>query len=170
MSPARTTSCAPEAAHLLRCAAAAIEANGWLQGEYWPEAPSPYATATYVTGDPCCAVGALAVATGEYDADYVMYSLARWRALTEALRALAATISDGPLRPGNRRREWITDVAMWNDAEGRTAAEVVTALRAAADSLTTVSNRPGGSSATTSHQAGSPNHQNDSKETDDTDI
>lgn len=158
-----------QAAQVLRDAADLIEANGWWRGEYWPGASASADDPTdpdypYVDGDPCCALGAIAVAAGVGDPGAVMPALARRPVLIEAVRALYRAFEGEPDESDTPVMLALA-VEQWNDCDDRAAADVVATLRRAAGSLT-VSNRPGGPSAKTSHQAGSPNHQNDSKETD----
>ncbi|WP_028926311.1 DUF6197 family protein [Pseudonocardia acaciae] len=149
------------AASVLARAAGLIESDGWLKGKYWPggDAHGPYAA-----GAPCCAVGGLAVAAGVHDPKAVMPAMVDRPALVEAVRALYRVIASDPdPADDDAPYELTRAVEWWNDHDGREAVEVVAALRRAADMLT-----PGfgGSSAKTSHQAGSPNHQNGSKESD----
>ena len=171
------------AQQLLSRAADRLERHGWRRSAYWPDS---YVFAPYVEGDPCCALGALVVADGIATYEAANWALTARPALALAVDALAAEI--------NRNaddRDHVVDVADWNDDPGRTATEVITAMRAAADRLaapvdpaavltafgdlfTATGINPGMSasalsgapSAKNAHQAGpaSPNHQRTTSE------
>ena len=97
-------------------AAEHIEAHGWYQGYYWPH-PKDRIEPPYVQGDPCCALGAIAVVE---DSD-PMYD-------TDAMKELADYLGIGVgLILGKS-----AGVADWNDTAGRTKEEVLAALRGAA--------------------------------------
>ena len=91
----------------LRAAAEVLERGGWTQGRYYrPE-----------TG--CrCAIGAIVAVLGGHDTEFTIPDEAqpRWRAVEGALEAHLNHFID-----------------IWNDEPGRTADEVIAALRAAAD-------------------------------------
>ena len=145
-------------AALLRRAAELIEQFGLHQGEWWPNAcsdPPGKPPQDYIGGDPCCAVGALAVAAGVRHVRSVQRALTELPALAVANDALHAAMPRGT-----------PFVASWNDHPDRVADEVAALMRSAATQLEVVA-RHGGPSAETFHQAGAaafPNHQDDSKE------
>jgi hypothetical protein len=144
------------AAALLRQAAELIEQRGLHRHAWWPDAcstPSDEEPLDYIEGDPCCAIGALAVAAGVWQVNSVQWALTELPALAVANDALHAAMPPG-----------VAFVAAWNDQPGRTAGQVAEAMRSAATQLDTC---PGGPSAKTFHRAGAnptPNHQDDSKE------
>jgi hypothetical protein len=150
----RPTLTEQRAAVLLAQAAELIEQRGWWQGDLWPEAAD---NLPYVIGDPCCVLGALAVASGVWHYDQVT-ELFRRPDYVVAVEALITQIN-----AGQPESEHVRDIYTWNDNPRRTAGEVVRTLRAAAHRLDNT--RSGGPSAKTFHQAGSPNHQIASKET-----
>ncbi|HEY9415440.1 MAG TPA: hypothetical protein VIQ30_11825 [Pseudonocardia sp.] len=142
---------------LLRRAAELIEQRGLFQHEWWPDALPAHGEQPrdYIDGDPCCAIGALAVAAGAWQVGSVHRALTNLPALAAANDALHAAMPPG-----------VAFVAAWNDQPGRTAGEVAEVMRSAASRLDTNA-RPGGPSAKTFHRAGAnhiPNHQDDSKE------
>lgn len=133
---------------LLREAAGLIRTHGVWRGEYWPEAANTHHQFPYIAGDPCCALGALAVAaelTRVSWADSAFHDSSSL--ITRAAEALAATVG----LP-------VDQVPDWNDDPDRTPIEVITALEDTAD-------RVGGSSAKTPRPAGQhpistlPSHQ-----------
>jgi hypothetical protein len=162
----------PRAVELLLGAAALIQTCGLWKGEYWPgsadaqvqasdeptEDLGGYRPGGYIPADPCCAMGALAVAGGPE-------AIADPRPLTSGHQLALHVTSLELIARGCRRR-----LEAFNDAEDTTAAQVADVLRSAARRLyLTVPlpdsySVPGGSSAKTSHPAGTPNHQVDSKE------
>jgi hypothetical protein len=89
-----------------------IEQNGWYQGYFWP-IPRYAAEAPYTAGDPCCAMGAIAVVE---DVDPVCQT-------PDAMRYLAEHLG----------YEFAARVADWNDMPERTKDEVLAALRGAAE-------------------------------------
>lgn len=94
----------------LRAAADVLERNGWTQHTNFDEQ----------TG--CrCAMGALAfiASDGETSHDGVMRGTPRGVRLDAAAGQVVDLVSIG--------------ITVWNDADGRTAAEVIAALRSAAD-------------------------------------
>lgn len=155
-------------AELLRAAADRIERFGLFQGEYWPITPGGI-SAGYIPGDPCCALGALAVAAGYDDPLLADAALDARPELVTATDALTAHL---------RLRARVAPVSVWNDHPARIATEVTAALRAAATSLDPPEPNPpptthqsagfGGPSATSFHQAGpaSSTHQHDTSEED----
>jgi hypothetical protein len=140
---------------LLAQAAELIERCGWWQGDLWPDAAD---NLPYVTADPCCVLGALAAACGVWHYDQVT-DLFRRPDYVLAVEALITQINTG-----QPESEHVRDIYTWNDNPHRTAGEVIRTLRAAAHRLDNT--RSGGPSAKTFSQAGSPNHQIASKETD----
>lgn len=111
------------AAELLRDAASHIKLCGLYKGEYWPgDLDEP----DYIDGDPCCVLGALALAAGIDDTAHADVELDRYPALVIALDAIGNRVAPGGEEPV---------VPAWNDHPDRTAAEVVAELRAAADEL-----------------------------------
>lgn len=143
-------------AALLRRAAELIERYGLYRHAWWPDA-CPTADGEqpqdYIDGDPCCAIGALAVAAGVWQVSSVQRALIELPVLAIANDALHAAMPPG-----------VAFVAAWNDEPGRTPGEVAEAMRSAAAQLDTC---PGGPSAKTFHRArtnSTPNHQDDSKE------
>jgi hypothetical protein len=88
-----------------------IVAHGWYQGYYWPTGETLWEP-PYTEGDPCCALGAIAVVEGVDPANDV----------TDAMEFLAQHLG-----------ETATGVADWNDAGSRTKDEVLAALRGAAE-------------------------------------
>ncbi len=153
-------------AALLRAAADRIDRYGLFQGEYWPITPGGI-SAGYIPGDPCCALGALAVAAGYDDALLADAALDARPELVAATDALTAQ-----LNPCARAAQ----VSVWNDHPGRTATEVTAALRAAAAALDPDEPDPpptahlsaglGGPSATSFHRAGpaSSTHQHGTRQ------
>lgn len=104
----------------LRAAADVLERDGWTQGRYHDD-------------DGChCALGAIAVAirgSSRPNPD-------RWKPWAEnaiRLRAGAALVAHSVGIPPDAYHHPRLDVSDWNDEYGRTAAEVIAALRAAAD-------------------------------------
>ncbi|HET9063734.1 MAG TPA: hypothetical protein VFO62_10635 [Candidatus Binatia bacterium] len=93
---------------VLHRAADHIEQYGWIQGS----------SGLGLDDGPRCALGAIATASGEivncYDFEFT------GGVRMEAVRAL-------------RRHIGSDDIAGWNDTRGRTAADVVTALRVSAE-------------------------------------
>ncbi|HEX4246604.1 MAG TPA: hypothetical protein VH008_01965 [Pseudonocardia sp.] len=151
------------AQQLLYRAADQLHRHGWRRGAYWPDS---YLFARYIDGDPCCALGALAVADG-----ITSYDAANWALTARPGLALAVDVLTAQI---NRDREpygHVVDVADWNDDLERTATEVITTMRAAAQRLgqsaeTSASARSGAPSAKNAHQAGPavPNHQRSTSE------
>jgi hypothetical protein len=167
------------AQQLLLDSADRLERFGWRQGEYWPNAciASPY-----VEGDPCCALGALAVGFG-----VDTYDCANWAFTARPVLALALDTLATEINADCADGEHAPDVAAWNDDPERTATEVIAAMHHAAGRLgqppdpgavlatfsalfdgaqpgagTDVVALPGAPSAKNAHQAGpttSPNHQ-----------
>jgi hypothetical protein len=143
------------AAELLAAAADRIERCGLFQGEYWPISAGRHTT--YVDGDPCCALGALAVAAEFDDAPLADVALDTRPELILAIDALTEHI-DSP--SGGQPAQ----VPAWNDRPGRTHIKVGSALRAAAAQLRVQAPDPpagptsdlaGGPSAASVHRAGS---------------
>jgi hypothetical protein len=153
------------AAELLRDAANHIKLCGLFKGEYWPgDLDDP----GYIDGDPCCVLGALALAAGISDAAHADVELDHYPALVIALDAIAHRIAPGGEEPV---------VPAWNDHPDRTAGEVVAELRAAASELDPdlpdpppvdageSTALPGGPSTKSFHQAGSAStHQHSTSE------
>jgi hypothetical protein len=122
-------------AQLLRGAAVHIDTHGWHQGcRYEMHAelnPTP----------PACAAGALCIATyGSALADLIRWpepTEAQWRALGEVYRFFACHLLGTDLGyrgdPGELLDVYEEIIGTWNDHDGRTAAQVTTALREAAD-------------------------------------
>ncbi|HZD14894.1 MAG TPA: hypothetical protein VE196_07155 [Pseudonocardiaceae bacterium] len=142
------------ASALLERAADRLAGHGWQQGGYWPDS---YVYAPYVEGDPCCALGALAVAAGLNTYQETTVALLTSRpGLALALAVDALTIEvNRDLRDG----EWhAPDIADWNDDPARTAGEVIDAMRATARRLTACSGVP---SAQDAHpgEPTQPHHQ-----------
>lgn len=108
------------AAALLRAAANRITAYGLFQGEYWPVTPGG-ASSAYIEGDPCCALGALAVAARYDEVLLADAAIDTHPDLVAAVDAVAGRVGE---------------LAGWNDSPVRTAADVASVLRAAADDLT----------------------------------
>ncbi|MGI8815339.1 MAG: DUF6197 family protein [Pseudonocardia sp.] len=155
------------AASLLRDAADRIARCGLHQGEYWP---TTVGQPGYIEDDPCCALGALAVAADVNDPYRADGELNNRPELVIALDTLADQVD-----PDNTRFDVVPP---WNDHPLRTAAEVTAAMRAAAAQLEPIpyrlaepstgpppappgadpsarcTARPGGPSATSFHQAG----------------
>lgn len=122
-TPTTTAAERSRAAELLRDAADHIKLCGLFKGEYWPgDLDDP----GYIDGDPCCVLGALAVAAGINDAGHADVELDHYPALVIALDAMANRVAPGGEEPV---------VPAWNDHPDRTAAEVVAELRAAASEL-----------------------------------
>lgn len=101
---------------VLNSAADLIERDGLHKGDYWPGQRDG---TPCQPGVPCCVHGALAVASGLTVLPVVFPPLP------------AANILRWNLR--NQQGVWVVHLADWNDAEERTAEDVVTALRAAAE-------------------------------------
>lgn len=101
-----TTATEAPVAEILERAAQILEERGWTQGRYGAD------SIDIITAGPHCAIGAIATAYG--DSDKYLRS--------EAELVLAEFLG---LEYG--------DVEPWNDEEGRTAGEVIAALRAAAE-------------------------------------
>jgi len=154
------------AAELLRDAANHIKLCGLFKGEYWPgDLDEP----GYIDGDPCCVLGALAIAAGIDDATHADIELDHYPALVIALDAIANRVAPGSEEPV---------VPAWNDHPDRTPAEVVAELRAAAGELDPDPpdpppavdaghsiDLPGGPSTKPFHQAGSAStHQHSTSE------
>lgn len=108
----------------LRAAADVLERDGWTQGSFHRLVDE---------GRIChCAEGAIAVASGRHEdvrPDPVSNSMVDWKPNTDAsarhwdaLDALAEVID-------------AHNIPSWNDTPGRTADEVIAALRAAADAV-----------------------------------
>jgi hypothetical protein len=138
---------------LLAQAAEQIERCGWWQGDLWPDAAD---LLPYVTADPCCVLGALAVACGLWHYDQVTDLFGR----PDYVLAVEALITQ--INTGRPESEHVRDIYTWNDNPDRTVGEVISTLRTAAHRLDNT--WPGGPSAKTFHQAGSPNHQIASQE------
>jgi hypothetical protein len=109
---------------LLRAAANRISAYGLFQGEYWPVTPGGESSA-YIEGDPCCALGALAVAARYDEVLLADAAIDTHPGLVAAVDAVAARVGE---------------LAAWNDSPSRTAADVTAVLRAAATDLTAPDN------------------------------
>ena len=88
-----------------------IVTHGWYQGYFWPNDGHELGYPPYVDGDPCCALGAIAVVE-EMD-QVLVYS--------EPMRFVGEHLG---LKPA--------EVADWNDMPYRTKEEVLAALRGAA--------------------------------------
>lgn len=114
------------AAKLLVTAADRIEQCGLFQGEYWPINPGEHTG--YVNGDPCCALGALAVAANFEDVPRADTALDTLPELGLAIDALAERIDSSSGREP-------AQISAWNDHPERTRLEVASALRAAAQQL-----------------------------------
>ncbi len=115
-----------EAAALLRRAAARITRCGLHRADYWPHATDttpPQPGGWYIEGDPCCAIGALAIEAGVDHAIGVGTATATRPALAAAVDALAALIPTGRC------------IQVWNDDPHRTAHQVAAALTRAAGQL-----------------------------------
>ena len=93
-------------ADVLRHAARIIEERGWCQGYFG------------TSSGPVCALGAV-YAAGNGDPIPTYTTQRQWEAI-DALRDYLDVLM-------------IPDISHWNDMQGRTAAEVIAALRAAAD-------------------------------------
>jgi hypothetical protein len=124
----------PTPAQLLRAAADYLDTHGWHQGSRYDFSgelmPTPAA----------CAVGALCITTyGNVMADLIHRpepTPAQWAALVGVFRVFTDYLTGAETRPVCP--EDVDDVyegiiGGWNDAPDRTATEVTTALRAAAD-------------------------------------
>jgi hypothetical protein len=165
-----------QAQRLLYRAAEQLQRHGWRRGAYWPDS---YLFAHYIHGDPCCALGALAVADGITTYDAANRALTSRPALALAVDALASEINRN-----TDDQDHVADVADWNDDLDRTATEVITTIRAAARRLskpadpaavlaaftdTPAPARSGAPSAKNAHQTGpaahpEPNHQRSTSE------
>jgi len=88
-----------------------IERRGWHQGYFWPGEKEAFEP-PYVEGDPCCALGAIAVVENR---DPVHETTAAMDYLAEHL--------------GYKMAAFVAD---WNDMGSRTKDEVLAALRGAA--------------------------------------
>ena len=97
---------------VLSRAADHIEEHGWFQGYFWPADDYLWSDAPYTDGDPCCAIGAVAVVEG---VDPVAFD-------TEAMQFVAGHLAMTTAR--------FTD---WNDDPKRTKEEVLAILRAASE-------------------------------------
>ena len=102
----------PEPELVLNRAADLVELRGWHQGDFHEE-----------TSGRVCAAGAIRVAAGGVPYESCEQASSAERAFADCLAA------HGLAKPGHCPIEVI---GQWNDAEGRTAAEVVATLRAAA--------------------------------------
>jgi hypothetical protein len=142
------TKTSQHAAELLAVAADRVERCGLFQGEYWPINPDE--RIGYVDGDPCCALGALAVAAGFDDAALADTALDSRPELILAIDTLTERI-DGP--PAGEPAA----VPAWNDHPGRTHLEVARALRAAAEQLR--AQAPARPDTTPGTDGPSPTHQ-----------
>jgi hypothetical protein len=120
----------PTPADTLQRAAEHLERHGWTQGAYYAD----YSSDT----PPACVIGALAIAaygypnpdpfSDEFDPDSADSD--GWHRFVTAEQHLHTHLGLRPIDPDSTDPETLDD---WNDADGRTAAEVITALRAAAD-------------------------------------
>lgn len=100
-------------ADVLRHAALIIEERGWCQNKVG------------VSGGPVCAIGAIKEADPATGVDAINWTRRlAWKAMTFAERAL---------RLPKQRNGLYRPLSFFNDTPGRTAAEVVAALRAAAE-------------------------------------
>ncbi|SCG80631.1 hypothetical protein GA0070609_6552 [Micromonospora echinaurantiaca] len=118
-------------ADILRCAARYLELRGWTQGVYY--APSqddnPF--------PPACVAGAIAVAVYGHriPVPHEHKNPAAARGYSRTLDALTChldTAGPDPARPYHEG-DLDTDPFEWNDRPGRTAEQVISTLRAAAD-------------------------------------
>lgn len=116
-------------ADTLRCAARYLELRGWTQGAYYGTENTPF--------PPACAAGAIGMAAhGRLNSiphDGLNRSGAR--DYTRALDALTCYLLDNnpdPVRPYGDD-DPSGDPFEWNDRPGRTAEQVISTLRAAAD-------------------------------------
>lgn len=113
---------------LLEDAATRLERHGWLQRDIWPGALYDDA-APYREGQPCDALGALAVADGVTDAEQVLPAIATGLALSYAIDALGKHIARDDAST-------ITDtITGWNDNPDRAAGKVIAAMRDTARAL-----------------------------------
>ena len=113
------TAVAPTPADLLRGAALYLRRHGWIQDDYYRPASSHTATTP-----PACAVGAIAMAAYGHAVDAP--SLHTEPEVKDFHRAVDAL--DGYLQDTHA-----ADLYTWNDTDGRTAEQVITALHEAAD-------------------------------------
>jgi len=120
MSTYAITETSTRAAALLRAAANRITAYGLYRGEYWPVIPGGESSA-YIEGDPCCALGALAVAARYDEVLLADAAIDTHPDLVAAVDAVAHRVGE---------------LAGWNDSPVRIAAEVTSVLRAAATDIT----------------------------------
>jgi hypothetical protein len=106
---------------VLNRAADVIQRDGWYQGGYSPDADKAMTT---LVGRPVCALGAIHVAADEWllwFEDLQCWAGGRTPVTDVVAKILARHIDHPDLF-----------IPAWNDHEGRTAAEVIEALRAAA--------------------------------------
>ncbi len=99
----------------LRAAADVLERDGWLQGDYGTR-----------HGPKCLAGAVNHVVNGGGSVDDLGGACELEDRAADAVQSVAALLGQG-----------YADITRWNDAPGRTAAEVIAALRAAADRVET---------------------------------
>lgn len=109
---------------ILRGAARYLELHGFHQGNFYPEqAAGPF--------PPACAAGAIHAATCGRPVYFVDELAQDERLVSNAAKlVLAAHLGDGRILADYTPLQVIAD---WNDVDGRTRAEVIEALRDAAD-------------------------------------
>jgi hypothetical protein len=112
---------------VLRCAATYLDAHGWARGAFFePDSDAPFPAA--------CAVGAIRLAVyGSLDAafpDGVLSNSADFQLTTRTQRVFAAHLN--PCFDPEQISA-IDVIGDWNDADGRTLAEVIANLIEAAD-------------------------------------
>ncbi|MDP4501018.1 DUF6197 family protein [Nonomuraea turcica] len=148
-----TTTLDLAAAPVLLRAANIITQHGHATGDFNPDSggydiPGAIAEASGISPDDWDDTAAGRPTLRDYDtaADHET-ALAEWkagrRASLAALRTLLSHL-DGAARPEDMsRKELIERISLWNDHDDRTPAEVITALRTAAEAVTPWPTKPG---------------------------
>jgi hypothetical protein len=123
----------PDPADTLRRAGEHLAQHGWIQHAYFDDHDSPQPAA--------CALGALAIAAYGYANPDPYLDTFRpddeeladaWHRFVTAEAALIDYLGLDCVDPTNE----VCTVHSWNDSDGRTAADVITTLHAAANALT----------------------------------
>jgi hypothetical protein len=112
-------------ARTLRDAALYLIRHGWIQGDGYGDTPVPTPT------PPACVLGAIEAVTWGYASSAALNVYDEWDALAGRVAWLPAiqVLEDYLITKSTS----YTGIADWNDTPGRTSAEVVAALRAAAE-------------------------------------
>jgi hypothetical protein len=108
---------------IITAAAAIIERNGLNQGGFVEAAPAGSEVPRSVAYRKVCAAGAIRLATSGNPEEDCPAARAAIRVLSESLPG------EAPIDDENGDVSYVEHVAVWNDAPGRTAAEVALVLR-----------------------------------------